>query len=253
MNRNLGQQFEGTNGTPDPVPVALEGRQRWSSMTGRSALPLHVLQGAVMHPSVVQRIGSAYNDLPEHDPDATPAFQQMAKETHEQFDFMTRPRHRGGLGIDVDFVQHDPYSGAAEMHHDLRENNRIQVYKTGTDESGHHPFFPNETNDMFRAVHDVFGHAGIGSAFHRHGEEGAFLSHAQMFSPLARQAMATETRGQNTWFISYGGGEHFPVQKTAILPRWARTPLPILGRRGERAASNLQAQQFNVEHFGGKP
>jgi hypothetical protein len=219
-------------------------------MTGRPTHPLSVLQGALMHPSVAHGIASAYEAMPEHDPEALPAFHAMAKETHQQFDFMTKPRHKGGLGVGVEFTEHDPYSGPAEMQHDLRENNRIKVYKTGTDESGHHPIFSNETNDMFRAVHDVFGHAGIGSGFHRHGEEGAYLSHAQMFGPLARQAMATETRGQNTWFVTKGQSKQFPVQKSAILPRWARTPIPILGRRGERTASALQAQQFNAEQFG---
>lgn len=247
-HRVLGGQFD--LGSPSPVPVAASGRQTWARDTGRTVTHPSGLTNVVATPSVTQRIGEAYDQLPHYDEAAVPAFNQLAKETAAQFKFMTTARSRGGMGIHAEVVRHDPYSGPQEMFHDLRENNRIQVYGTGTEESGHHPLMTDEQNDMFRAVHDVFGHAGTGRGFDRHGEEAAYLSHSQMFSGLARRAMATETRGQNSWLVAKGNG-NFGPQKVAILPKWARVPVPIIGRRGEMHAAAQQARLANHNQFGG--
>lgn len=58
-------------------------------------------------------------------------------------------------------------------------------------------------NDLFRVVHDVFGHALEESNFGPTGEENAWRSHRRMFSKLAVAAMTTETRGQNSW-VNFG-------------------------------------------------
>jgi len=59
-------------------------------------------------------------------------------------------------------------------------------------------------NDVFRAVHDFFGHSELGNSFGAIGEENAWNAHARMYSPLARQAMTTETRGQNS-YVNFSG------------------------------------------------
>jgi multidrug efflux pump subunit AcrA (membrane-fusion protein) len=84
--------------------------------------------------------------------------------------------------------------------------------------TGGHPFFTPEQNEQFRTVHDVFGHAATGRAFDRHGEEAAWLSHSQMYSPQALRALTTETRGQNAAMLFTGGGEVFQPQKIGLLP-----------------------------------
>jgi hypothetical protein len=66
----------------------------------------------------------------------------------------------------------------------------------------------------------VFGHCGTGRGVDRHGEEAAFRKHSLMFSPLARKALATETRAQNHAMIAAGGV--FQTQKVAVMPHWAR-------------------------------
>lgn len=53
-------------------------------------------------------------------------------------------------------------------------------------------------NEMFRAVHDYFGHGTRGATFRPGGEELAYASHHQMLSPLARIGLLAETRGQNS-------------------------------------------------------
>ena len=58
-------------------------------------------------------------------------------------------------------------------------------------------------NDIFRAVHDIFGHAVEYNQFGPIGEEKAWRCHSQMFSPTARAALTTETRAQNCW-VNFG-------------------------------------------------
>jgi hypothetical protein len=58
-------------------------------------------------------------------------------------------------------------------------------------------------NDMFRAIHDYYGHAAIGADFGPRGEENAWIAHMQMFSPAAQRALTVETRGQNNW-VNWG-------------------------------------------------
>lgn len=71
-----------------------------------------------------------------------------------------------------------------------------------------------------------------GYGFGPRGEENAWLTHSQMFSPVAQKAMTTETRGQSAW-VNFGGhnydadGRHrhtplanrpYATQKAALLP-----------------------------------
>lgn len=152
-------------------------------------------------------IGRAFHSLPEHDPDAVPHFESMRKEIHEQFHHMTHV-----MGIKAHFVDEDPYSTSKEMMKDVHENRTIKVLKTS--KTGGHPFFSDEENDKFRAVHDVFGHAATGRGFDKHGEEAAYTAHSKMFSAHAQPAMETETRGQNHFYNLNG---RFAKQKVAIL------------------------------------
>ena len=92
---------------------------------------------------------------------------------------------------------------------------------------------------MFRAVHDVFGHAASGRGFDRHGEEAAWLKHSTMYSPLAARALATETRGQTCARIFHYGGRRFPEQKAVLLPRSFSDPrlVSAAAGRGRRGCS----------------
>ena len=49
-----------------------------------------------------------------------------------------------------------------------------------------------------------------------HGEEAAYRKHSAMFSPLARGALATETRAQNHAMLHANG--EFQEQKVGIMP-----------------------------------
>lgn len=67
-------------------------------------------------------------------------------------------------------------------------------------------------NDVFRVVHDYFGHVKEGNGFRADGEFNAYRIHKPMYSPEARKALATETLGQNAW-VNYG--PHGEANRTA--------------------------------------
>lgn len=177
--------------------------------------------------------------------EAFPAFHAMGEETGRQFDYLTRSPKRGGLGLSVFTSRENPYSGPQEMFNDIADNKRIRVLSDSA--TGGHPVFSPDQNEQFRAVHDVFGHYATGRGFDRHGEEAAYLHHARMYSPLARRALAVETRGQNSSLITNGT---FPRQKVGLMGAQASGVMPLVGRRSHFLASARQARKFNFDQFG---
>ncbi len=163
----------------------------------------------MVDPSTAQQIAKEYNALPTDEQSAHESYKALADEVGKQYAYATNE-----MGIKVSTVREDPYKDVAALRKDVEENHHIAVL--ATDVTGPHPFFTNEQNDQFRAVHDLFGHAATGRGFDRHGEEAAWVSHSTMFSDAARQAMTTETRGQNS--VLTQGGQGFPEQKVANLP-----------------------------------
>jgi len=163
-------------------------------------------------PERMTQLAAAYDAAPHDDPAAHEAYKALTQEVEQQYKDLT-----GRLGVKVDFVKTDPYKNVEELRKDLEENHHLAVLKTETTvgSSGAHPYFTNEQNDMFRAVHDAFGHAATGRGFDRNGEEAAYQAHRSMFSDLAGKALATETRSQNSYLITRGD---FPEQKVALMP-----------------------------------
>lgn len=151
------------------------------------------------------------------DPEVRAAYKALADETRAQYEEIQK------AGYTIEFVDADPYKTSKEMMEDVRNNKTLKVYRTAEDQA--HPILTREENDLFRAVHDFFGHNREGNQFGPLGEERAFRDHSEMFSPLARRAMATETRGQNSW-VNYGpqakgkapADRPFATQKAALWP-----------------------------------
>lgn len=191
-----------------------------------------VLGRELPHPAKVdaERAGTmanAYEALPNdpNDPEVIAAYRALARETRAQAEALMKAGYR------PEFMTDDPYKNSAEMMADLANRKTIRVFKTNKENP--HPLLTDEENDLFRWVHDVFGHAQSGNQFGALGEERAFRDHASMFSPLARRAMATETRGQNSW-VNFGPNRDLPVaqrpyaeQKAALFPR------ELVGEYGE--------------------
>ena len=153
-------------------------------------------------------IANAYNGLPDRSPESKAAYDALQVEIEEHFKMLTED-----MGVKVELVDEDPYANAIEMMDDIENNGVLKVLKT--EATGSHPYWSDEVNDKFRAVHDAFGHAATGRGFDRHGEEAAYQAHRAMVkNVLAKLALATETRGQNSALIEFG---EFPTQKAALL------------------------------------
>ncbi len=188
------------------------------------------LQGAMADPKRGRAIATAYQRSKHDRSDEVKvrkAYDQFIRETEAQYDYITNV-----LGYEIVVQNKNPYDVPAEMLADLRGNRRLKVLST--ESTGGHPYLTNEQNDKFRAVHDFFGHGGLGNTFDRNGEYVAYLKHAQMFSEQARGPMFSETMAQNSWLVfsakneagqkkakrlglSYEG--EFPAQKMTLLDR----------------------------------
>lgn len=206
---------------------------RYMAKTGLDPAVLNIPYAPLNHKTGL-KIADHYDRLQHSpdDPNVQQAYNALKRETLAQF------RHILDAGFTVipdndPSVQGGGYEGAAEMRDDLINNKRLQVF-TGGDMPADHPLAEPSPytfgghrfnyNELFRAVHDFFGHAHHGNHFGPRGEEHAYRLHSRMFSPLARSAMAAETRGQNSW-VHFGPMKHIPLadrpyaqQKAATLP-----------------------------------
>lgn len=184
------------------------------------------------------------------DPIVAKAYDRFKDETVAQF-FGAKLQ---GIHFDVWTRPGQPYKSSRDMLRDLYQRGHLYIF-LGGDVPADHPMAETfnyrldgvhrvNFNIIFRAVHDVFAHARGGHDFTARGEERAWVEHTQLYTPLARRAMTTETRGQNCW-VNFGShlyrpdgslprrGDHdyvhlterpFPDQKAALLPEWVSDP-----------------------------
>ena len=188
-----------------------------------------------------KKIARAYEAMPHtpHHPETKSAYKALINETKEQFDHIMN----NGLKISKITDGKNPYPTSKHMFDDLKNNNHLWYYPTesgfgsGADTSDHpllqhvtdHQGKPMIANDMFRIVHDYFGHAKEGNGFGPKGEDHAWKHHVQMYSPEAQRALTSETRMQNSTVNFGSNGEwnrknpqqtKFADQKAVIAPDW---------------------------------
>lgn len=206
---------------------------------------------ARIDPERSRRIADEYQKM-KHDPQnpvVKSAYAKMSEEMMDQYNTLIEdgwtfdfyPTNEKGDVI-------DPYGNPRNAIEDMRDNKHLYVYPTNDGFGTSDKFDPSENpllaqsgmkfgeedamlNDIFRAVHDVFGHGMEEVGFRAQGEEHTWRSHARMFSPEARRALTTETRGQNSWlnFNPSTGAKNrvakvedtqFADQKTGLMPKW---------------------------------
>lgn len=207
-------------------------------------------------------IARAYDEMVHapNDPAVKSSYEALIRETLAQYQAIKE----SGLNITPVGAADYPYHGNPRaVAHDVAENNHMAFFKTsegfgsdGLPPDPHHPMMQSSgekigdhdmlNNDIFRVVHDYFGHIKNGYGFRATGEDNAWRSHAAMYSDLARPAMTTETRGQNSW-VNYGPhGEKnrtasgadtiYADQKIGLMPEWTMrdrgSPEPIIAYHG---------------------
>ena len=191
-----------------------------------------------------KRIANAYEKMKDNpaDPKVKKAYDALINETMAQYEYAKK------AGMKFEFMPQgqDIYGNPRNAINDIVTNQHMYVFPTEsgfgslTEAKAANPLLQKTgekwggkdvtANDLFRAVHDYFGHAKHGVGFRATGEENAYQSHAKMFSPEALKALTSETRGQNSW-LNYGpyGQQNklantentiFADQKTGILPEW---------------------------------
>ena len=157
-----------------------------------------------------------FEQLPMFDDNAIPYYKKFIQETNMQYQTLL------DAGMKFEVVDGDPYTPNRAGHQQMIADMENGVLKVLATESGFgdeatsklNPMLAESMftdvngrvmleNDVFRAVHDTFGHGMRGNTFGPIGEYNAWLAHKEMYSPDARRVMTTETLGQNT-FTNYG-------------------------------------------------
>lgn len=227
---------------PGPFTPARNAAADYMRSTGRPYNPPSTF--VKVDPAAGKRVSDAYAEM-KHDPTnakVAAAYDAMIKETVAQWHSMMK------TGLKVEFTDKDhpyPYKTPHDSLADIRDNHHLWVYSTDQGFGSDHKFDASDNpllaktgikvdgknllaNDVFRAVHDYFGHVKEGVGFRADGEENAWRAHAAMYSDIARKAMTSETRGQNSWLNWGPHGEKnrtaktedtvFADQKTGLLP-----------------------------------
>jgi len=215
-----------------------------------------------------KRISDAYEAMPHtpEDPVVKDAYASLIKQTIDQYNALANAGYKFWF-IDLEKPENAAYSSSPwNALRDIRDNQQMGVFPTlagyGTASEDNPSIvaqgidtinFPMlaETgiewptggldgpktkvlaNDLFRAVHDAFGHGLEGAGFRARGEENAWQAHVRLFTGSAVAAITSETRGQNSW-LNYGPNAAtnqtaktedtiFAEQKTGLMPLWTWT------------------------------
>ncbi len=200
-----------TNGVPYDLNLVMTeaGTDRVASLSKQAAIGRAFSLAAQGSPeyksSVFSAYGEKYPSLMEavkaknYDDLVEKSYRQLGAETQLQFNSLPiQTTYHGG---DLDYVTSTGGTNSIGMLRDVIQNQNLNVFRGGDPHDFLNKIDPEtglNMNEQFRAVHDYFGHGPRGSKFDAAGEEMAYGSHSQMFSPLARMAMAAETRGQNS-------------------------------------------------------
>lgn len=222
-------------------------------------------------------IARAFEEMPHtpNDPATKASYDALIKETLAQYQAIKK------TGLKIEPIRPDmpdPYAANPRLAaKDVADNNHLWYFPTdqgfGSGNKaleGPHPMMrdtgetigdrPLVANDLFRIVHDYFGHLKHGHGFRAAGEDNAWRTHAAMYSDLARPAMTTETRGQNSW-VNYGPhGETnrtaksadtvYADQKVGLMPEWTMrdrgSPEPIIAYHG----TPHSFEKFDPAHIG---
>lgn len=167
-------------------------------------------------------VAEAYKQAPLFEQGAAEKFKKLKPFINNMFNKI----QSGKQGVKIEFVEDDPYpEGDEQLRREVAKTGVLKVFKGGTQ----HPIFSvkdddhtagePDTNEKFRAVHDIMAHIQHarhkGAGFDMKGELQAYNAHLKTIPREAAGALFTEVVGQAAYFLNYG---YFPEQKIALLP-----------------------------------
>lgn len=205
--------------------------EKYSQSTGIDYSPSKPVSS--VNQNLAERIADFY-DGAQHSPDSAKvkqSYDALASETIDQL----RAIQEAGYVIEPWNGEGEPYKSSAEMVSDVRNNKHLFFLPTESsfDDAGGNLMLQDSgtefgsVNNVFRAVHDFFGHAKEGYQFGPKGEFNAWRAHSDMYSPDAQGALASETLAQNSWvnFSEQVRGKNIPLkdrpfaeQKNIVVP-----------------------------------
>ncbi|MEU7895981.1 crotonobetainyl-CoA--carnitine CoA-transferase [Nonomuraea sp. NPDC049152] len=142
------------------------------------------------------------------------SYDRMKEENADQFHAITA----AGIEVEPWLGSGQPYRNSLDLRAGVLETGRIHVFLTraGHGPGGIHGYHPLREgsgivirgvefthNDIFRVVHDVFGHVMPGNSFGPRGELLAAYCHMHMYSDDVHPVIFIEHVGQICWFF-YG-------------------------------------------------
>lgn len=264
---------------PDPRIVAVAesyAKSVWIKLTRQSSY-------VEVDPARAKRIADAYGSM-KHDPSnplVKAAFKNLIKQTTAQYQALVKAGYKFWF-IDFNAPGNAEYASSPwNAMRDMRANQQMGVFPTSDgfgsgDKISDNPLEATVTefewpsggldgpmkpvlaNDLFRAVHDAFGHGMEGAGFRAQGEENAWQAHARLFTGTALGAITSETRGQNSW-LNYGpsgesnqnaaiGDTVFADQKTGLMPEWTWTEGRVdapAKKAGKRVSIESMSRKFD--------
>lgn len=262
---------------PGPIASVRDVAEKYMADRPKSAYYKAPEKYHELDPEHSAAIAKAFDEMKHapNDPATKASYQALIDETKAQYQAVKA----SGLKIEpIPEGMADPYAKNPRLGaKDVADNNHLWFFPTdqgfgsGHGLKGKHPMLQKTgekigdrelvANDLFRVVHDYFGHLKEGFGFRAGGEDNAWRSHASMYSDLARPAMTTETRGQNSW-LNYGPyGEKnrkssatdtvYADQKVGLMPEWTMrdrgTPEPKIVYHGSpHAFSNVDTSKIGM-------
>jgi hypothetical protein len=227
-----------------------------------------------------KRLADAYEQMADDssDPKVKEAYEDLINQTIAQYQALADAGYKFWF-MDFSIPSNEEYASTPyNALRDLRQNKEMGVFATidGYGEDGitqeqieanpmladtglmwpiggiDGEMMPVLVNDLFRAVHDAFGHGLEGAGFRARGEENAWQAHVRLFTGPAIGAITSETRGQNSW-VNFGPNAEFnrtasgsdtkyAPQKVGLMPEWTWTE----GRAGDMSYQENLVTNENI-------
>jgi GNAT superfamily N-acetyltransferase len=227
-----------------------------------------------------KRLADAYEQMADdsNDPKVKEAYEDLINQTKAQYQALADAGYKFWF-MDFSIPSNEEYASTPyNALRDLRQNKEMGVFATidGYGEDGitqeqieanpmladtglmwpiggiDGEMMPVLVNDLFRAVHDAFGHGLEGAGFRARGEENAWQAHVRLFTGPAIGAITSETRGQNSW-VNFGPNAEFnrtasgsdtkyAPQKVGLMPEWTWTE----GRAGDMSYQDNLVTNENI-------
>lgn len=202
--------------SPTPSPEIRTLASNYTKSSGIDYKPSR--DYAPLNPELGKELADYYEAATSapNDPAVQASYNALKTEVMAQYKAMTD----AGYSIEPWTGEGEPYKSSADAVKDIRENKHLYYLQTdkafgqsADANTAGGPMLEDSgvvinsqrlpVNDVFRAVHDFFGHGKEGFQFGPRGEFNAWRSHAEMFSPEAQGALAAETLAQNSW-VNFG-------------------------------------------------